>query len=96
MSDTPGTGSPRTPRIAKKARLRWDKIESRFVLLSPERGLILNPSAAAILKRCDGSTTEEAIAEAIARETGHDDVATVRRDVTDFIDEMRRRGLVEV
>jgi pyrroloquinoline quinone biosynthesis protein D len=86
----------RAPRIARKARLRWDKIASRYLLLFPERGLELNDSAAAILKLCDGSHSEEAIAEALARETGNGDLEAVRRDVVAFIDDMKRRGLVDV
>jgi pyrroloquinoline quinone biosynthesis protein D len=86
----------RRPRIARKARLRWDKIESRYFLLFPERGLELNDSAAAILKLCDGSNTEDAIAEAVAREAGNVDLDAVRRDVVTFIDDMKKRGLVNV
>jgi coenzyme PQQ biosynthesis protein PqqD len=82
------------PRIAKKARLRWDKIESRYVLLFPERGLELNDTAAAILKLCDGAHSPAAIAESIAQATNHADVEVVRREVTAFLDDMKRRGLV--
>jgi pyrroloquinoline quinone biosynthesis protein D len=81
------------PRIAKKARLRWDKISSRYVLLFPERGLELNATAAAILKLCDGTRSEEAIADALAA-SAPVDPASVRRDVAAFLDDMKRRGLV--
>jgi coenzyme PQQ biosynthesis protein PqqD len=82
------------PRIAKKARLRWDKIESRYVLLFPERGLELNDTAAAVLKLCDGTRSEEAIADALAGDGARGDPAVVRRDVAAFLAEMKRRGLV--
>ena len=29
------------PRLAAKARLRWDRKDERFMLLYPERGLVL-------------------------------------------------------
>ena len=34
------------PMLAAKARLRWDRQTSRYLLLYPERGLVLNPTAA--------------------------------------------------
>jgi pyrroloquinoline quinone biosynthesis protein D len=74
--------------------LRWDKIESRYVLLFPERGLELNATAAAILKLCDGTRSEEAIAEALANDTQGADPLTVRREVAAFLADMKRRGLV--
>jgi Coenzyme PQQ synthesis protein D (PqqD). len=42
------------PRLASKARLRFDRKSSRYMLLYPERGLVLNPTAADVLQRCDG------------------------------------------
>jgi coenzyme PQQ biosynthesis protein PqqD len=122
------------PRLAARARLRWDRVDGRYLLLYPERGLALNESAAAILRLCDGSRTIDAIvtelvamsrvdldaakaldatkaldaAKATAasrRLDGHPidpgaardaaDESTVRREVTAFLDEMRRRGLIE-
>ncbi len=31
------------PTLAAKARLRWDRQAERYMLLYPERGLVLNP-----------------------------------------------------
>ena len=39
-----GTGA--RPRLAPKVRLRWDRKDGRYMLLYPERGLVLNATAA--------------------------------------------------
>jgi pyrroloquinoline quinone biosynthesis protein D len=61
------------------------------MLMYPERGLELNESAAAILKRCDGTRTVAIIVEELARETGAD----VRDDVLGVLDDLRKKGLLE-
>jgi pyrroloquinoline quinone biosynthesis protein D len=81
------------PRLAPKVRLKWDRREGRHMVIFPERGLVLNVSAAAILKLCDGARSNDAIATELAAPRGAD-METVRRDVSAFLDEMRRRGLV--
>ena len=83
------------PRLVARARLRWDRIDGRYLLLYPERGLALNESAAAILRLCDGSRTIDGIVTELVAMSRVDLDATVRRDVTAFLDEMRRRGLIE-
>ena len=45
------------PRLAPKVRLRFDQKTHRFLLLFPERGILLNPTAAEIIKRCTGKET---------------------------------------
>jgi pyrroloquinoline quinone biosynthesis protein D len=85
------------PRLAGKARLKWDRKGERYMLLYPERGMTLSETAAAILKKCDGERSAEAIAVELAAERGADvlGAATIRADVLAFLEEMRRRGLVE-
>ena len=39
------------PRLAGKARLRFDRRSARHLLLYPERGLVLSPTAAEIRAR---------------------------------------------
>jgi pyrroloquinoline quinone biosynthesis protein D len=83
------------PRLTAKARLRWDAREERYLLLYPERGLALSETAAAILKRCDGIRSLEGIVDALAEGRPDGDYAMIRHDVVAFLEEMRRRGLVE-
>ena len=42
------------PQLARKARLRTDRVTGETLLLYPEHGLVLNASAAAIMRLCDG------------------------------------------
>jgi pyrroloquinoline quinone biosynthesis protein D len=83
------------PRLTRKVRLKYDPIEKQFLLLYPERGMKLSDSAAEILQRCDGERTIEMIAAELAHATGAP-LATVRGDVLTFVEEMRKRGLVEL
>ncbi|HZJ71051.1 MAG TPA: PqqD family peptide modification chaperone, partial [Planctomycetota bacterium] len=54
------------------------------LLLYPEHGLVLNPSAAAILRLCDGRSVRD-----IA-----DELAAPVDDVLEFLTTLRDRGLV--
>ena len=61
------------PRLASKARLRWDAVEKKHMLVFPEAALVLNDSAAAILKLCDGERLVEQIVDALVEQfTGVD------------------------
>ena len=52
----------------RRSRLRFDRSPTRFMLLYPERGLVLNPTAADIVQRCTGERTVAAIVDAARRE----------------------------
>jgi pyrroloquinoline quinone biosynthesis protein D len=82
------------PRIAAKARLKWDPHENAYLLLYPERGLALSDTAAAILRLCDGAHSVEEIVLSLAQSRPESDLTTIREDVIAFLQEMRRRGLV--
>jgi coenzyme PQQ biosynthesis protein PqqD len=82
------------PRLAAKARLRFDRKSSRYMLLYPERGMVLNPTAADILQRCTGEHTVSAIVDELARKYGHEPPA-VEREILDFLTTMAERGLVQ-
>jgi len=64
------------------------------MLLYPERGLVLNPTAADVLQRCDGERTVDSIVEELARQYGHERPA-VEREVMAFLQNMADRGLVQ-
>jgi coenzyme PQQ biosynthesis protein PqqD len=81
------------PRLAAKARLRFDRKASRYMLLYPERGLVLNPTAADVLQLCTGERTVESIVEELARRYGHE-TPSVEREVMQFLTAMAERGLV--
>ena len=82
------------PRLAAKARLRLDRKSSRYMLLYPERGLVLNPTAADVLHLCTGERTVSSIVDELARKYGQQAPA-VEREVMDFLQTMADRGLVQ-
>ena len=83
------------PRLAEKARLRFDRKARQYLLLFPEKGLALNPTAAEILKLCTGEHTVEGIIERLLQtyETQRRDA--VEREVLAFLATMVDRGLVK-
>jgi pyrroloquinoline quinone biosynthesis protein D len=50
-------GETSRPAIGHGFRLQWESAQDSHVLLYPEGMVKLNPSAAAILTRCDGVRT---------------------------------------
>ena len=82
------------PRLAKKARVRFDRHSGGWMIVWPERGLALNESAAAITRKLDGARALGAIADELAAETGgaRDEVLA---DVIAFVAHLEERGLVE-
>ena len=82
------------PKLAKKARLRFDRHSGKHMIVYPERGLVLNDSAAAIAKRCDGTRTVGDIALELATEAGAERTI-VERDVLAFVEMLGEKGLLE-
>jgi coenzyme PQQ biosynthesis protein PqqD len=82
------------PRLAPKARLRWDRKDERFMLLYPERGLVLNPTAADVVRLCTGALTVGAIVDQLAAKYAPEPRESVERQVVTFLTRMAERGLV--
>ena len=80
------------PRLVGKAVLRCDQVRGSHVLLLPERVVRLNASAAAILARCDGSSTVAEIVAGLEAEFGTSDLTG---DVSAFLAEAAGHGWVE-
>jgi len=81
------------PELTRRARLREDAVGGRLVLLSPERGLFLNETAAEILRLCDGYRSVETIVHELGAR--HPEAATqIQKDVFTFFAELRSRGLL--
>lgn len=72
------------PQLARKARLRTDRLTGETLLLYPEHGLVLNPSAAAILRLCDGRSAGDIAAE----------LGAPLADILEFLATLSERGLV--
>jgi pyrroloquinoline quinone biosynthesis protein D len=78
------------PRIWRLARLEYDTVRQRHVLLYPEGAVLLNDTGAAILELCDGARTMDDIAS-ILSERYHTDVSA---DVNEYLSRMADRELV--
>ncbi len=84
------------PRLSPKARLRWDEVEKRYMLVFPEAALMLNQTAPEILKLCDGERTIEQIIDALAQRFSGVDRQVIEDDVIGFLTRIKARGLLEV
>jgi len=80
------------PRLHPKARLQWDEVRHRDVLLYPEGLIALNPTGAEILRLCDGRRSVAAVAGALEQRYG---TAGIAADVTAFLDALAAKGLVQ-
>ncbi|HEY2993230.1 MAG TPA: pyrroloquinoline quinone biosynthesis peptide chaperone PqqD [Methylomirabilota bacterium] len=82
------------PRLAAKARLRWDRKDGRHMLLYPERGLVLNATAADVVQLCTGELTVEAIVEKLAEKYTTQPREDLEREILTFLGRLAERGLV--
>jgi coenzyme PQQ biosynthesis protein PqqD len=82
------------PRLAAKARIRFDRRTERYLLLYPEKGLELNPTAADIVRLCTGEHTLAEIAEQLAGKYPKQPRAAIEREMRDFLAALAERGLV--
>jgi pyrroloquinoline quinone biosynthesis protein D len=78
------------PKLWKLARLDYDAVRQRHVLLYPEGAVLLNDTGAAILELCNGNRTIGEIAS-ILGERYHADVSA---DVAEYLQLMADRELV--
>lgn len=82
------------PRLAARARLRFDRHGDEWLLLYPERGLALNETAVAVVRLLTGEHTVDAIVtRLLADRSATRDV--VERDVVAFLDQLLARCLIE-
>jgi len=82
------------PKLAPKTKLRLDPKTGKYILLYPEKGLLLNPTGAAILNLCNGQQTLAAIIAALAVEF-QSDAEVLKVEVLAFIQGLLDRGLVQ-
>ena len=94
MSEPPVITADSRPIVAAKARLRWDARTSRHLLLYPERGLILNPTAADVIQLCTGEHTVGAIVDQLTQKYAPQPRETVEREILTFLANMADRGLI--
>jgi coenzyme PQQ biosynthesis protein PqqD len=83
------------PRLAPKARVRFDRRGQQYMLLYPEKGLALNSTAAAVVALFTGEHTVAAIVEQLAARASAEPRERVEREILAFLQVMADRGLVK-
>lgn len=83
---------PERPKVAGRARMRYDKTRACQVLLLPERVVMLGESAAEILGLCDG---RRRVAEIVAELKRRYPEADLEADVLEFLEEAVERKWLE-
>jgi coenzyme PQQ biosynthesis protein PqqD len=78
------------PVLWRLARVDFDAVRNRPVLLYPEGAMLLNDTGAEILSLCDGQRTIADIAAALGAKYGAD----VTADVTTYLSALADRELV--
>ena len=83
------------PRLSRGVRLREDAARGCTVLLAPERVLNPSPTAVAVLQRCDGERSVEAIIDELAS-TYTADRTQIAADVGRLLGDLAAKGLVQL
>jgi pyrroloquinoline quinone biosynthesis protein D len=79
------------PRLWRLARLDYDPVRQRSVLLYPEGAVLLNDTGAAVLELVDGKRTVTEIAQVLGERYQTD----VTADVTEYLSGLAKRELIQ-
>jgi len=93
MNELPMFTEASVPRLRRGVRLRFDQRRKAWVLLAPERVLLPDETAVAVLQRCDGNATVGAIVDDLCR--AYDaERALIARDVRALLQGLAEKGVV--
>ncbi len=79
------------PRLRAHARLQWDPVREKQVILMPEGVLVLNATAATIVALCDGQRCVSAIIAVLSKQYN----CMVDQDVLTFLNRLANRRLLD-
>ena len=82
------------PMLAPKAKLRLDPKTGKYILLYPEKGLLLNSTGAAILRQCTGQHSLSTIISVLALEF-QSEPQVLEPEVLGFVQGLLDRGLLQ-
>jgi pyrroloquinoline quinone biosynthesis protein D len=80
------------PRLWRLARISFDRVRQRPVLLYPEGAMFLNETGKAILELCDGDRSIAEITDILGTRYG----TNVASDVIEYLDMLAQRDLVNI
>jgi pyrroloquinoline quinone biosynthesis protein D len=86
------TPIPTHPKLSRLFRLQFEPVQDSWVLLYPEGMVQLNPSAAEILRRCDG---KRAFDDIVAELETLFSVQGIAGQVGALVQEGQRRGWID-
>jgi pyrroloquinoline quinone biosynthesis protein D len=81
------------PRLKSHVRLQFSAPRGQWIVQAPERVLMPDDIAVAVLKRCDGSASVSAIAQALAVEYNAP-VDVVTNDVLELLQDLAEKGII--
>ena len=81
------------PRLA--AGCRWGGTEEDRVILFPEGAIKLQGTGRQILERCDGERTFGEIISGLQKEFGMTDPEKIRADIGVFLEQLRKKRIVD-
>jgi pyrroloquinoline quinone biosynthesis protein D len=84
----------RRPRLAAKARLRFDPPSQQHMLVYPERGMLLNATATEVVQLCTGERSVDEIIAALQLRYSAALPEQVEREVIAMIEALVERGLI--
>jgi pyrroloquinoline quinone biosynthesis protein D len=93
MTKRPMVGEQAQPRLALHVRLRFDERREQWVVLAPERLLLPDEIATAVLHRCDGRTSIAAMIDGFAAtfDAGREEIMG---DVLALVQELVDKGVL--
>ena len=82
------------PRLADHVTMRFDDHRDCWVILAPERVLVLDDISVEILKRCDGKTVAQVVDDLVAAfEAPRKQIA---RDVVAMLQDLVDKGTIAI
>ncbi len=81
------------PRFMPGVRLQYSEPRQQWIVQAPERVLMPDEIAVAVLKRCDGRTTVAEIAEILAREF-EAPREVVTGDIIEMLQDLADKGVI--
>jgi pyrroloquinoline quinone biosynthesis protein D len=83
------------PRLAGKARLKWDAVREKNLLLFPEGVLVLNKTAHDVLALCDGQRAVTEIIKTLAAQYAIEANA-IDADVKEILQKLAQKTFVTI
>jgi pyrroloquinoline quinone biosynthesis protein D len=85
--------SAAVPRLKPHVRLQFSEARGKWIVQAPERVLMPDDIALAVLQRCDGIASVAAIAAALAAEYDAPP-SEVERDIVELLQDLAEKGII--